>query len=389
MLRRLAVAATALTFAALAGCSETKEAPKAPATPPAPAPKAPAAGAPAGTGAAVAAASGKSDPECVGPIDTGVPETVKIGERTLELSGYLARVTSAADADDEVKIGVIANANEASPENLFNFERYKQFFQESGVELIVVAGDSGDDRASIQTVLRSFADTGLPVLAIAGNRESKADFVDAVNAVRKEKPNLLNGNRVRHLDWDDVDLFTLPGYHDPRYIHAESKGCQYFQQDVDALGKIAKNANDPAVLVSHGGPNGQAPTALDVIEDKSNVGDPAINGLLNAGGIAYGVFPNIKEAGGRAVADIGGAKLVAEGSVSPALYLNPGSADSVAWTMNDGTTAQGLAAVLSFKAKQASYKLFKAPPLTDADKAAAAKLVPPAPAGDAAAVKNE
>lgn len=360
----------------LSACTESK--PAAPAEKPAPAPVAqPAAPAAPAADAAVASVPGKSDPECLGPVDTAVPATLTIGGRTVEVNGYKLTVTSAADADDKAVVGVLANINEASGENLFNLDRYLAFFRENGVELVLVAGDSGEDRANIEAVLRKVAGSGLPVLAIAGNREAKADFVDAVAAVQKDLPNLVNGNRVRYVDWDDADFVTLPGYHDPRYIHPGGAGCQYFKQDVGAVQKLAAAANDPVVLVAHGQPRGEASTALDVIApDKKHVGDANLNAVIEAAGIPFGIFPNIKEAGAVAVADLAGAKLVAEGTASDKLYLNPGSADSVEWTLNDGTGMVGSAAVITVAGKQATHRFFRAARLSDAEKAQAAKLAP-------------
>lgn len=360
----------------LSACTESK--PAAPAEKPAAPvaqPAAPAAVPEAD--AAVASVPGKSDPDCLGPIDTAVPATLTLGGRTVEVNGYRLKVTSAADADDKAVVGVLANINEASGENLFNLDRYLAFFRENGAELIVVAGDSGEDRANIEAVLRKVASAGVPVLAIAGNREAKADFVDAVAAVQKDLPNLVNGNRVRYVDWDDADFVTLPGYHDARYIHPGGAGCQYFKQDVTALQKLAATANDPVVLVAHGQPRGEAATALDVIApDKKHVGDANLNALIDTAGIPFGIFPNIKEAGAVAASDLAGAKLVAEGTASDKLYLNPGPADSVEWTLNDGTTTVGSAAVITIAGKQATPRFFRAAKLSDAEKAQAAKLAP-------------
>ena len=45
----------------------------------------------------------------------------------------------------------------------------------------------------------------------------------------------------------------------------------------------------------------------------------------------------------------------------PALYVNQGSANPLVWKMNDGTSAYGLAAILTINGKQASYEVLKSP----------------------------
>ncbi|AKU90544.1 hypothetical protein AKJ08_0931 [Vulgatibacter incomptus] len=367
-----------ITASLLTGCKESK-APEAPA--PAASNTAEAAAKAAAekrADASTPSAQGVSSPDCVGPIDTGVPEVVTIAGKSYERNGYKLTVKGDREAEPKRTIGVLANLNEASGENLFNVKRYLAFFKDAGAEMIVVAGYSGEDRATIETVLAAVADSGLPVLVIAGNRERTTDFTDAMNAVHKNHPNVLNGNRVRYVDLHGVDLVTLPGYHDPRYIHQEgAAGCQYFKRDVAALAKLAAEANDPVLLVAHGQPKGETEHALDVIApDKEHIGDANLNEVIGQASIPFGIFANVKEAGGTAIADLAGKTVVAEGAASPTLYLNPGAADSIEWTMNDSSTSTGSAAVLTIQGKQASYRIFRAAKLTDAEKAQAAKLIP-------------
>ncbi|HEY0839587.1 MAG TPA: hypothetical protein VGD74_05330 [Vulgatibacter sp.] len=381
-LRVLSVLA-AITSISLAGCKETPPAaPQKEAEAPAKADAAQAAAPDAST----PSAQGVASPDCVGPIETGVPETLSIAGRSFERNGYRLKLLGDAPADAEVKIGVLASLNEASPENLFNIGRYLSFFKESGAEIIVVAGDTGEDRAGIEAVLEPIAKSGLPVLVIAGNRERTSDFTDAVAAVAKTYPNVINGNRVRYVDLHGADLITLPGYHDPRYIHQDKgQGCQYFRKDASALARLAGEANDPVVLVAHGQPKGETEDALDVIApDKEHIGDSNLNAAIESGKIGFGIFPNVKEAGTRAIADLGGKQVIAEKTASDTLYLNPGAADSVEWAMNDGSTSTGAAAMLTMKGGKASYEIFRAAKLTDAEKAQAAKLVPAAKASASA-----
>lgn len=351
---------------------------------PAPAAKAPptpaadTAEAPADTlDASMASVSGKSDPNCVGPIQTGEPTTLTLGDRTFERTGSTLRLQGEAEAT-EVKIGVLANMNQATAENLFNLQRYLSFFDKEGVELILVAGDTGEERKDIEPLLAAVAESGRPVLAIAGNREKTTDFVESVRAVAKERPNLLNGNEIRHLAWHGLDVITLPGYHDARYIHQEpDQGCRYFLEDVQALTTLAKEAKNPVLLLAHGQPKGATPTALDVIAPgKEHIGDENLNEAIESAEIAFGVFGNVKEAGGLALRDLDGKEVVEEGALVKTLYLNPGAADSLEWVMNDGSTATGMAAVLHVQGQQASYRMYRAPKLTEAEREEAAKLLP-------------
>ncbi|MFN7131100.1 MAG: metallophosphoesterase [Myxococcales bacterium] len=348
----------------------------------------PAEPAPAKQENAVASVSGTSDRECVGAIDQAVPTEVTIGGRKAELNGYRLSFKD-KDADDTAVFGVIGNINEDSGENLVNLKKYVEFFKAEKAEAILVSGDTGETQESIERALKPLAETGLPVFVIIGNRECRGDFNDAVANLQKTHSNVVNMNKVRFVDYDDADLLSLPGYHDRRYIHCAT-GCQYFKQDVDALDAVAKEANDAVVFLAHGPPKGTGANAIDAATEAGNVGDSNLNALLTRANIPFGIFSNIKEAGGRAT-DLAGSTWIKENQLADALYLNPGPADSISWTMNDGTRSVGMAAVLTVKGKQASYKIFRAKPLEAAEKAEAQKLAPvakgeePAKAQEAAA----
>jgi hypothetical protein len=49
--------------------------------------------------------------------------------------------------------------------------------------------------------------------------------------------------------------------------------------------------------------------------------------------------------------------LVAQGTLSTQLLLNPGPADSIRWPMNDKTESVGMAAVMTIAGGKASYKV--------------------------------
>jgi hypothetical protein len=171
-------------------------------------------------------------------------------------------------------------------------------------------------------------------------------------------------------------LVSLPGYHAADYINCKT-GCQYLKSTVDEVVRVAKEAKAPVALVAHGPPHGNGPQALDYAGASANVGDEAITKAISSAKIAFGLFSNIKEAGGRAAKDPAGQTLLKEGEESETLYLNPGPADTIGWPMNDGTESVGMAASFTLKNGKARYRLFRMKPLTAAERAEAKKLDPP------------
>ncbi len=356
MARLSALAPTLLLALAVGGCQKpVQPAPAQAAVAPAVSAPAPAA---AGTQAFAASLPGKSDPECVGPLDFAPPETIAAGGHSWKLNGY--RLTLDAPSGAPVTLGVLANLNEPSTENSKAIEAYLSFFKEKGAQAIVVDGDSGENAETIEGTLTPLAKSGLPLLVVIGNRESKGGFLDAIAALQKQFPNVFNLSKAREIDVGDVKLLSLPGYHDPRYLLAGTDGCLYHSDDLKALKAVAASLKGPIVLVSHGPPHGEGPHALDRVQSPpGNVGDPNLTTFIAEARIPFGIFANIIEAGGTATS-LHGDRTIAPGTWSDELYLNPGAADTVPWSMNDGTQARGIAAVLSFKDGKAAYQLFRA-----------------------------
>jgi Icc-related predicted phosphoesterase len=377
MFARSWVLAVALSLA-LAGCKKDEPAPAPVAAKPVAEPAAPV----KVVDTSVTSISGQSDPECIGPIDLAVPKDVSIGALKAKRDGYKLSFTASEKKDSPTVFGVVACINEDSGENLVNLKKYVEFFKAEKADAIIVVGDTGDEVPSIVRSLGPLADTGLPLFVAIGNRECKGDFKDALVELEKAHSNVVNLGWVRHVEFGNVDLISLPGYHDKRYLHCAT-GCQYFKQDVDALKPLAKGSKNPVVLVSHGPPHGSTPMSIDAAM-AGNVGDANLNALISEAGIPFGVFANIKEAGARAT-DLAGANVIKEDVLADKLYLNPGPADSVAWAMNDGTQSVGTVATLTVQGRQAKYKIFRAKPLTADEKAQAAKLAP-APAKEEPAV---
>jgi hypothetical protein len=338
----------------------------------------PVAAAPAPTAAPAAASKdytssqpGKSDPECVGSLDYAAEEKISLGGKPAILNGYKLSIGAAGAAPGTVTLGVVASLNDATPENLKAFEGYAATFKSKGAQAILIDGDTGDTEASVEASLRAFAKSGLPVLALIGNREPKGAFLDAIAAVRKDFPNLINLNRVREVDFGGVTLLSLPGYHDPKYLIAGQDGCQYHSDDLTALKKLAAGLKGPVLLAAHGVPHQEGALAIDrTTAPAVNAGDPNLTQLLGDAHIGFGVFANIIEAGGKAV-NLKGDQIIPAGSWVDSFYLNPGTADVTPWAMNDGSSAKGQAALLQFKDGKGSYVMIKGGPANPAAPAAA------------------
>lgn len=292
--------------------------------------------------------------DCFAPWKTdGETQKIEAKGRTFDRTGAKLAETS-KDDDKKAVLGVLANIKEDTPENLENLQTFLEYFDEKGVDAIVIAGDVGETKSQIENALMPIAAKGLPTFVVIGNREKKSDFNDAVRTIAGKHPNLVNLNHIRLVAMDDVALVSVPGYYDKAYIHAED-GCQYTQADIDATANIVKAAaGAPVIIVSHGPPKQDGTEALDRTLEQANVGDPALAKMLTSSGVKLGIFSNIQEAGGRATDPLG-KTLLETGTAYDALYLNPGAVDSVSWQMNDGTRSVGMAAVMTIDGGKASF----------------------------------
>ncbi len=356
-------------------CADKKETPKPPEAKPAevkPAEVKPVAVKPAPT------TEPRVDKECGAAIDPGPVTEVTIAGRKAKISGARLQFTD-ADADGTLTLGVVGPINEDSGENMVNLKKYVKYFEDQKADAIVVTGDVGESSSSIARSLKALAGSKLPVFAVIGNNECRADFTDGVNQANTDTSGaVINLNQVRVVEFPELTLVSLPGYHNPDYMHCAT-GCVYLKSTLDEVVREAKDAKVPVALVSHGPPHGKGAQALDAATNNGgNVGDENVAKAIAEGNIAFGFFSNIKEAGARAAVDPAGETLLKEKTPSKTLYLNPGPADSYGWAMNDGSTSVGLVAVFKLKEGQGSWELYRAKVLSAAEKAEAKKLAPAA-----------
>ena len=284
-----------------------------------------------------------------------------------------ARLTfSEPDADGRLVLGVLGPINEDSGANLVALKKYRSFFVKEKADAIIVTGDVGEDPTRIARVLGELAVTQLPVLVVLGNTESRADFNQGLREAQQRFPNVIDLTEVRTVQFCELSLVSLPGYHDPAFVKTK-ESCVYDRSAVDEVAHEAKRSSQPVALISHGPPRGDGGDALDWARTV-NAGDPAITSAIAAAGIRFGFFSNIKEAGGRAARDPEGKVLVEEGSPAATLFLNPGPADTTPWEMNDHRRSVGMAAVFTLAGDQATYRMLRLDPPTAAEKAEARAL---------------
>jgi Icc-related predicted phosphoesterase len=342
-----------------------------------------------------------SQDDCVGPlVRSGKPRDITFGDWKFQLDGFLLNQLN-KDPDEEIVIGVLSDTKENTEENQRNLDQILDFFEREKVQVIVHLGDiasttpmpddvevpSKDEqgnalsseqknrlrrrlvnKARRESMKKSYedivemvsllAETELPVFVISGNRECKTTFNSAMATLAQDFPNVFNMNLIRRANLDDVDIISMPGYHDPEYVHCPWDKCLYYESDTLSLIDLARQADSEVLLISHGPPRQNHRDGIDVVSEGANVGNPALPDAIRKAKIFFGAFGNIQEAGGKAV-NLEGTTIIPQDTFVNSLFLNPGPADSMVWTMNDGTDSRGMAGVIHFVGKKASYKVFR------------------------------
>src|SRR5439155_19155841 len=144
-----------------------------------------------------------------------------VGTRAAKAAG--ARLSFAdKDADGTVTLGVLGPVNEDSGENMLALKKYLKFFSDEKVDAIVVSGDVGEIADGIARVLKTLAtEAKVPVFVVIGNSECRAEYTDGVDAAHTAAPNIVNLNQYRVVDFPELTLVSLPGYHDPNFMRCQ------------------------------------------------------------------------------------------------------------------------------------------------------------------------
>lgn len=300
--------------------------------------------------------------DCNGPFDHFSPPDVKEKDGwRFEHTGGTVKVRRVKPrAGKKAVLGLLAGIKDLEPETKAMLDSFLAQFEKADVDAIVVGGDSSSEPEGLDQIFDYLAKaTTRPVLIVAGNMERGAALNYAVLKQRKAGAlHLLNLDLIRRYDGDGVDVIGLGGYHDKAYLHVAA-ACIYKDKDLEALERAAAAADDPVALLTHGPPRQKGQKALDYVPGADNVGDPRLTALLKKAKINFGISGHILEAAARGT-DLSG-NVLAQKKPHPALFVNQGSANPLPWKLNDGTTSYGLAALMTFEGKNASYEVLRGP----------------------------
>ena len=250
----------------------------------------------------------------------------------------------------EVRIGALAGLKDADDDNVAWIRKLVAELKKRGAEVLIADGDLGDNPDEQETLLGVLTESGLPVIAAAGNREVRSELDAAEEELRKKGAHIADLSHTRVVELGDATVVGLPGTFERRQLHSEG-ACIYVGKDIDAVAAALERVPQPAVLVAAVPPRGADAKALDSSEGQ-NLGDPRLNALLRRA--PFGIFGQVWESGGRAIEGAG--KPVPPRTEADQLYLNPGAADHTPWPMNDGTVSNGQAALLTIRGRKASWE---------------------------------
>jgi len=312
--------------------------------------------------AALAACKGPLEPPAPPPsAQPPAPAQAPLGQRSdvacaAPLDSPSAREKVRAPAG-RLKLGVVGGLKDASDENVAHLRALIGKLGDRGAEVLLATGDVGDNLDEQIVLLGLLAETKLPVLVVASNREVRSELDAAESDLRKRGGRIVDLSHTRVADLGDAVVVGLAGTMDKRLVHADG-ACVYVQKDIDALASfLDRHGGAPVILAMAVPPRGKGKDALDV-SDGQNVGDPRIVPLLTPRRAPFGVFGQVWESGGRAVDGAG--IPVPPGRDSEQLYLNAGAADRTRWPMADGSLVAGQAAVLSLQGRRASVEIVRA-----------------------------
>ncbi len=271
------------------------------------------------------------------------------------------------DKDGIIKYGVISDLHGETRK----VEFFSKLFLKNNVDGIIVLGDlpenenlrygkkDTNDKKEIEEILYVLGKTGLPILVIPGNHETKKDYETAMKKVRKIYPNIFDMTQYRIFDGKGVDFVSLPGYQIktiPGRKLIPDNGYYISPEEIMRTGEIIEGLDDVVVLLTHGPPYTNTSNKLGpgVIYNGRDVGDETTTKMMEKYGIKFAFSGHIHEAGGNASTLEG--KLLPEGKYLSEGVINFGTLEK--WRYLNGETYNGMAGIVEVNREKIKYTMY-------------------------------
>src|SRR4051812_34825443 len=144
----------------------------------------------------------------------------------------------------QLRIGVLAGLKDADDDNLLVLRRLVAELKRRGADVLLADGDLGDNSDEQETLLGVLVESGMPVLAVAGNREVRVELDAAEAELRRKGGRIVDLSHERIVELGDATVVGLPGAFERRQLHADG-ACVYGQKDLDALAEALTRVPQP------------------------------------------------------------------------------------------------------------------------------------------------
>ncbi len=254
----------------------------------------------------------------------------------------IAQTRSAFLDDGAIKIGIVSDI-EGSIENA---QSTSQRLKSERLDAIIIAGDvyeneqirrnplypnSTENIKELVKGISPYAELGVPVFVIPGNHETKTEYAQGINELRKKHQNMFDITSTA-VDAQGVNIVGIGGYHDRNFI--AQGGFQISDKDYARAKKAITKfelEDDIIILVTHSPPRTSG--KIDYVQGTGNVGDSRINELLTSSKI-INVHGHIHEGGGNTAA-VGNSIAINVASITS--YNNPNAPGATVITISNGT----------------------------------------------------
>lgn len=160
-------------------------------------------------------------------------EALTLGAATWTVSGHTLERTG---ADDEVVIGVVADAAGSAPGTIAALGRLRAAFERAHVDVVLTLGGMGRSATELEATLGTLAERATwPTVALPGDLEGMTDQVAAIAALRERGATVLDGRLVRWIELPGATVGTLPGAGSSLRLVAGDDGCVWRAADISKV----------------------------------------------------------------------------------------------------------------------------------------------------------